>query len=318
MSQLTGRYTGSSESQIQKDLDMIAEIDGKDPAGFTTLVNRTIDITLTNDFWEFNAPQLLISSSYKLSPIYQCFLAALNILDADMFMLRMKVREWMDPALPARKGTEGHHLFPRHYLESVLGLSDNKRINQAANFAPTDWDTNQKISGRPPTDYWPELVAARRGDDEWLERQLYWHALPKDWHELSYDEFLSGRRQLIARVTRDAFDRLGQDRGPLPPVEVGLLEVPASEDRPLSAMFHEGYLLPGDLLDPLDPDHQVDAVITEDGTLQIDGLHEFDSLDDAARYLEVTNISGFEFWALEMDGGLASLSEVMAEGPRNR
>lgn len=316
MSQLTSRYTGSSESQLQKDLDMFAELEAEDATGFTALVNKTIDITLTNDFWEFNAPQMLISSSYKLSPVYQSYLAALNILDADMFMLRMKVREWMDPGLPARKGTEGHHLFPRHYQETILGVTDNKRINQAANFAPTDWDTNQRISGRAPAAYWPELVTARAADNEWLQQQLYWHALPENWHELSYDEFLAQRRQLISQVIRDAFVRLGRDGGAPLPAGKELPVIEAAEDRPLNTMFEEGYLLPGDLLDPLDLDRQIDAVITEDGTIQIDGLHEFDSLDDAARFLEVTNVSGFEFWALEQDGGLAALSEVVANGPR--
>lgn len=152
MSQLTGRYTGSSESQIQKDLDMLAEINGGDADGFARLVEHTIAITVTHDFWEFNAPQSLVSSSFKLSPVYQCYLAALNYLDAEMFMLRMKVREWMDPALPAIKGLKGHHLVPRHYQESFLGITDNKRINQVANFAPTDWQTNLLISDRAPAD----------------------------------------------------------------------------------------------------------------------------------------------------------------------
>lgn len=48
-----------------------------------------------------------------------------------MFMLRMKVREWMDPATPAVLGLEGHHLFPREYQRTALGIRDNKRINIA-------------------------------------------------------------------------------------------------------------------------------------------------------------------------------------------
>jgi len=84
----------------------------------------------------------------------------------------------------------------------------------------------------------------------------------------------------------------------------------------LVTLFDEGYLIPGDQLDPVDPEWVVDAVVTEDGTVQIDGVHEFDSLDEAARFLEVTNVSGFEFWALEQDGGVAPLSEVVSAGPR--
>ncbi|MGO2314020.1 MAG: GmrSD restriction endonuclease domain-containing protein [Brachybacterium tyrofermentans] len=316
MSQLTGRYTGSSESQIQKDLDMFAEIGDGDADGFADLVDQTIAITVTNDFWEFNVPQSLVSSSYKLSPVYQCYLASLNYLDADMFMLRMKVREWMDPALPAIKGLEGHHLVPRHYQESALGTTDTKRINQVANFAPTDWHTNVQISDRAPAEYWPELVRERGGDAGWMERQHYWHALPEQWHLLSYEDFLARRRKLIATVTRDAFEKLGRDGYSLPLAPAGLPVEAAADETSLATLVDEGFLMPGDQLDPVDPDWVVDAIVTEDGTIQIDGVHEFDSLDEAARFLEVTNVSGFEFWALEQDGGLAPLADVVAVGPR--
>ncbi|SJM63116.1 hypothetical protein CZ771_14210 [Actinomycetales bacterium JB111] len=318
MAQLTGRYTGSSESQIQKDLDMFSEIEVGDADGFAHLVGRTLEVSVTNDFWEFNVPQSLVSSSYKLSPVYQCYLAALNFLDADMFMLKMKVREWMDPALPAVKGLEGHHIFPRHYQESVLGITDTKRINQVANFAPTDWHTNLQISDRDPADYWPELVAERGGDTTWMDKQRYWHALPEDWYLLPYDEFLEQRRRLIAAVTRDAFERLCRGSDVQPALSVEVPQEAATDEASLSTLVGEGYLMPGDQLDPVDPEWVVDAVVTDDGTIQIDGIHEFDSLDDAARYLEVTNVSGFEFWALEQDGGLAPLAEVMANGPRDR
>lgn len=316
MSQLTGRYTGSSESQIQKDLDMLSELNDGDADGFAGLLAETTRTTLTNDFWEFNVPQALVSSSYKLSPVYQCYLAALNYLDADMFMLQMKVREWMDPSLPAVKGTEGHHLFPRHYQEKLLGITDNKRINQAANFTPTDWRTNQWISDRSPSDYWPELVAERGGDADWIDRQRYWHALPDNWHQLSYDEFLSKRRKLIAKVIRDAFEQLS--RGGKPPSTLAA-EVPLEvtvDDPSLASLLEDGYLRPGDQLAPIDHDDVVDAVITEDGTVQIDGVDEFDTLDDAARHLGVTNIGGYEFWALSQDGGVAPLPEVVTAGPR--
>ncbi|PPF80904.1 hypothetical protein C5E07_03110 [Pseudoclavibacter sp. RFBJ3] len=311
MSQLTGRYTGSSESQIQKDLDMFADLADRDAEGFLRLVDATISVSVTNDFWEFNAPQLLVSSSHKLSPVYQCYLAALNTLDADMFMIPMKVREWMDPSTPTVKGMEGHHLVPRDYQEKVLGTIDNKRINQAANFAPTDWDTNQRISNRAPAVYWPELLAERGGNADWVAKQHYWHALPRDWHLLPYDEFLEQRRTLIAQVIRDGFARLGPDLGstapdaslPLPQ-EVGIPTLS------LAVLLEQGLLLPGDQLAPLELETDVDAVVTEDGTVMIDGIHEFDDLDEATRSLDVTNISGSQFWALERDGALQPLSEL--------
>lgn len=312
MSQMTSRYTGSSESQLQRDLDMFGTLEPGDAAGFERIIDQTISTTLTADFWAFNVPQWLVSSSTAFSPVYQCYLAALNILNADMFMLRMPVRTWMDPTVPAVKGLEGHHLFPRAYQERVLDIHDIKRINQVANFAPTDWDTNIKISDEPPAEYWPQLVAERGGDAEWLANQYYWHALPDGWETMEYDAFLDARRAKIAQVTKDAFAVLSGGTAALPAQPVVVEDHP-TEDVSLVELFTSGLLNAGDLLDPVDPDWQVDAVVTEDGTIVIDGIHEFDTLDDAARSLGVTNLSGFEFWALERDGGVAPLTDLVAE-----
>ena len=309
MSQLTARYTGSSESQIQKDLDMFEGLEVKDAAAFERAVRDVLTTTLTNDYWEFNVPQNLVSSSMSLSPAYQCYLAALNVLDADMFMIRMKVREWMDPALPAVKGLEGHHLFPRAYQEKALGITDTKRINQAANFAPTDWQTNQLISDRPPHHYWPEILQDRNYGPDWLSRQMYWHALPEEWQLMEYDSFLAARRHLIAQVIRDGYSSIGgaADTRVLDPITTA---TPVASELSLAELLEAGILEPGSLLDPIDPDWAIDAVISEDRTILIDGTHEFDSLDDAARFVGVTNISGFEFWALEVDGGFATMPEL--------
>lgn len=308
MSQLTARYTGSGESQLQKDLDLFRD-NAKDASGFERIIDETIVGTLTQDFWAYQVPQSLITSGPALSPHYQSYLAALNILDADMFMLRMPVRDWMDPGLPAVRGLEGHHLFPREYQRKVLDIQDNKRTNQAANFAPTDWNTNGIISDDPPAVYWPKLVADRGGDADWLTKQRYWHALPEGWEHLEYEEFLAERRKLIAQVIRDGFERLGHDTS-MTQDPVIVAEVPET-DFSLGELISRGLLAPGALLDPVDPEWTVDAVISDDNTVVIDGVHAFDSLDEAARHLGVTNVSGFEFWAVELDDGITPLTELV-------
>ena len=310
MSQLTARYTGSGESQLQKDLDRFSELRPYDSAGFIRISEEVISNELTPDFWAYRVPDALVTSSMALSPAYQCYLAGLNILDADMFMLRMSVRDWMDPSLPIVKGVEGHHVFPRKYQENVLGITDLKRINQAANFAPTDWDTNILISDRDPAEYWPQLVADRGADDAWLAKQRYWHALPESWEFMSYDDFLQQRRRLIAGVIRDAFGRLSQGSGA--DIEIGSGDaIDAPVEPTLKELVGRSILSAGDNLDPVDPGWEVDATISDDGTLVLDGVHVFDSLDEAAHHLGVTNMSGFEFWALETNGGLVPLTDII-------
>lgn len=69
----------------------------------------------------------------------------------------------------------------------------------------------------------------------------------------------------------------------------------AESELTLEELLDGNYLLPGDLLDPIDPDWEVDAVITEERTIRINGDIDFGSLDEAAQHLNVTNLSGFEF-----------------------
>lgn len=317
MSQLTGRYTGSSESQMQKDLDLFANLEEGDAAGFRRMVDRTIEITLTGDYWQFSLPQLLVTSTPKLSPAYQCYLAALNILDAKMFMLEESVRDWMDPALPSVKGTEGHHLFPRKYQEKTLGITDTKIINQAANFAPTDWNTNILISDRAPSDYWPELVQTRSSSSEELAKQAYWHALPPRWDTMEYSEFLESRRLLIAKVIRDAFMKLGSVYSAPQNAITSQSHAPNElQSSGIRELIENGFLIEGDTLRPVDASSQISGEISTDGTLITSDGVEFDTLDEAARHVSDTNFLGIEFWGLVIDDGIAPLEEVFADAPR--
>ena len=174
MSQTTGRYTGSPETRIQQDLDRLDGVENAD--GFVRVLDNVISTVLTQDFWSIRLPEDFISSS--TSPAYQAYLAALNILDADLFMLNGKVRDWTDPSDTSIKNVEGHHLFARAYLRDVLGYTDIKKINQVANFAPTDWATNILISDDPPAAYWPRLVADRNLTGDVLARQQMFHHCP--------------------------------------------------------------------------------------------------------------------------------------------
>lgn len=326
MSQLTSRYTGSGETQLQKDLDRLSDGGVTTAGDFTETLDEAIANELTADFWSYRIPDLLVTSSQALSPAYQCYLAALNNLGAELFMIKMPVTQWMNPAMPTIKGMEAHHLFPRRYQEKVLGITDLKRINQAANFAPTDWDTNILISDRPPAEYWAELVKERAGgDDDWLAKQRYWHALPDDWETLGYNDFLAQRRKLIAEVIRDGFKKIGVGLAPLAgqPASVDVMNLdvePEFEDIAIASLVELGILRPGDNLDPVDGVQQ-DAAVTEDLALRItdaDGrFEEFDSLDAATRHLGFSNVAGIDFWVRDDNPG-TTIGELLQEAHHNR
>src|SRR5690606_28985348 len=139
------------------------------------------------------------------------YYAALNILDADALLSSGKVRDRLDPAITSKKGIERHHLFPRAYLRDVLGIQDNRQINQIANMALVEWNDNIAISDDAPDKYWPEQIDSKPHlTSDRLAIQFNHHALPENWTSLPFPMFLEQRRKLIAAVIRDAFEELSK------------------------------------------------------------------------------------------------------------
>ncbi len=204
MAHAIGRYTGSSESQIEADLNRIRELPEGDPDAFCEALDRIVSDTFTTDYWEITLPNRLDTSSPK-SPPLSAYWAALNILDADMLFSELEVSSMLDPVVTPAKDMERHHLFPRAYLDRI-GVTERARVNAIANMAFVDWSDNLAISDDPPSEYWPKMTADM--DAERLKRQIRWHALPVGWEQLDYDEFCEKRRTLIAGVVKDGFQRL--------------------------------------------------------------------------------------------------------------
>lgn len=208
MAHTTGRYTGSSETQIEADLNRIREIAEGDADGFCEMLDRIVRDTFTTDYWEITLPNRLDTSSAK-SPPLSAYWAALNILDADMLFSDLKVASMLDPLVTPVKDMERHHLFPKAYL-AKLGITDYKQVNAIANMAFVDWSDNIAISDQAPAEYWKAMTDSM--DGERLKRQARWHALPLGWEQLDYGEFCEKRRRLISQVVREGFQRLREGR----------------------------------------------------------------------------------------------------------
>lgn len=205
MASLTGRYSSSPESQIESDLARLRGL--KEPEEFTGALDQVVDDTLTADFWEITLPNALATSAAR-SPSLYAYYAALNLLDARVLLSSMKVHELLDPALKSKKSAvERHHLFPRAHLKAI-GVESLKDVNQIANFALVEWPKNIAISDEDPAIYWPLYSASFSAAD--LERMRFWHALPDNWHQMPYADFLSARRHALAEVVKAGFARLSQ------------------------------------------------------------------------------------------------------------
>ena len=209
MCSLTGRYTGSPESDLEFDLARLREVG--DAAGFVRTLDQVCDAALTSDFWSIRLPNDLATSSSR-SPSLFAYYAALVLEEARALFSDQKVEALLDPSVHSkRSAAERHHLFPKDYLKGI-GVIDQRETNQIANYALLEWEDNTKIGSRGPAEYGPSMLASLKPDE--VVRQYRWHALPDGWETMSYKAFLAARRERMARIISDAYRRLRADRGP--------------------------------------------------------------------------------------------------------
>ena len=306
MAHTTARYSGSFETRFEADMARLSGVSAGDAAGFIAALDAVIDDTLTADYWDITLPNSLATSASK-SPALLAYVAALNILDAEVLLSTSSVRSRLDPAIALKKGIERHHLFPRSYLQKRLGITDVKQINQIANYALVDWSDNIAISDDAPAEYWPAQLAAKQLGGDRLTRQLYWHALPDDWVSLAYDRFLSERRKLMAGVVRGAFARLrAGDYAPEP--SAGAVPTPAEREAAPPSLFE---LLDRDLLPAgtqlVAPAAAVEtlASVLPDGRVYLDG-ELYDDLGELSAAASLVG-NGWTDWVADLPDGRVRL-----------
>lgn len=214
MATLTGRYTGSAESTLEADLALIRGASGA--RAFVRRLKNVCERVLTNDFWTINLPTNLATSAAN-SPSKFAYEAALTLLEAPGLFSKSKVADALDPILQANSSAiERQPLFSRGYL-SKLGITTTAQRNQIANYAYVEWGDNVRIGGQSPAEYLPQI--RQRVSSAELARMYHYHALPENWEQMSYQDFLEARRELMAQVIRDGYQSLAGDSVSGPDVE---------------------------------------------------------------------------------------------------
>ncbi|TDY02860.1 GmrSD restriction endonuclease domain-containing protein [Thiohalophilus thiocyanatoxydans] len=205
MSAVTGRFTGSPESAMEFDLARLRDVDS--PEEFVKRLQHICNITLTNDYWSVTLPNDLATSSPR-SPSLFAYNASLVLLEAPVLFSDAKIAELLDPSLQAqRSAIERHHLFPKNYLAKI-GITSTRETNQIANYAYLEWSDNIKASDDSPSEYLPKLK--NRFSKSTLEAMYRFHALPPEWENMEYREFLEKRRELMAQIIREGYEKLTQ------------------------------------------------------------------------------------------------------------
>lgn len=204
MSILTGRYSGSSESVMDRDIRRIREI------GFLHFYDEIVKANLSDSFWEAALPQNLATTSTRTGGWLVYVAAQIKEANNTLFTNGVKVSDVVTSI------GDIHHIFPKDFLRKEIG-APQRLYNQIANYAYLEKRINIKIGARRPGDYFSEaLDCAESGKPyfgniygkENLMENLSENCIPDGIFDMGaedYESFLSERRLMMANKIRSYF-----------------------------------------------------------------------------------------------------------------
>ncbi|MCD8117381.1 MAG: DUF262 domain-containing protein [Oscillospiraceae bacterium] len=203
MSTITGFYTGSTETEVEKQFADLRTIVSTD--GFVAYLDSIIEKRFTDDYFSYTLPGELNSSSAN-SPAWFGYIAALNVLGTPMLFSTTPLSQYFVLGTSGNKNSvDKHHIFPKHYLE-MIGYNKDRDRNQIANFTYLDYPTNIDIADKPPAEYVSQY--RKKLGEEGYKLACAQNALPDNFENLEYQEFLTQRRLLMAQIVRKAYNKL--------------------------------------------------------------------------------------------------------------
>lgn len=203
MSLLTGRYSGSPESQFDFDIKQVS----KD--GAEKILQSIESGQLSDAFWSAQLIQELDKASVN-NPFLNLFFAAqIKAGDKGFLSTDITVGNMID-----HRG-DIHHLFPREYLKA--NGFERGDYNQIANFVYAQSEINIKVGKKTPKDYMTEVIKQTKGgkmkyggtaDEKTLAENLKQNCIPAGFEEMEfgdYENFLKERRKLMAKKIKDYY-----------------------------------------------------------------------------------------------------------------
>lgn len=205
MSTITGFYTVSTETKVEKQFADLRDIHTANE--FVEYLDSEISNRFTDDYFKYTLPSELNSSS-ATSPAWYGYVAAINVLGTPMLFSTTPLSQYFALGSSGDKSSvDKHHIFPKHYLETI-GYDNDRDRNQIANFTYLDYSTNIDISDAPPEEY-VNRYREKLGN-EGYKLACAQNALPENFGKLTYPEFLKRRRILMAQIIKKAYIKLNQ------------------------------------------------------------------------------------------------------------
>ena len=205
MSTITGFYTGSTESEVEKQFADLRDVHNADE--FVAYLDSVISNRFTDDYFEYSLPAELNSSS-ATSPAWYGYVAAINVLGTPMLFSTAPLSQYFVLGTSGDKNSvDRHHIFPKNYLKEI-GYDNDRDRNQIANFTYLDYATNIDISDTPPAEYVGRY--REKLGEEGYKLACAQNALPENFEQLSYPDFLVQRRLLMAQIVKKAYAELNK------------------------------------------------------------------------------------------------------------
>jgi hypothetical protein len=200
---LWGRFSGSSESFLEKDINVIKETNSIDGLINEMHLYRGSNLSLRPDD---------LSLQGIRSRIYNLFYCAVRAQNA---------KDWTNPAISLYSKNIGynnklqiHHIFPKAFLYKKLNSANSihkAMVNEISNMAFITQQSNMEILDKDPALYLPEI------NIEQLRKQFV-PTNPKYYAVENYEEFLEERRKLLCVGLNKFLDKyyVNKDKSSIP------------------------------------------------------------------------------------------------------
>ncbi len=189
-SAMWGRFSGSTESTLDADLEVITEIEHGTDRLFEQL--RLWHGSLRVEPAHFRGWSLG-------ARFYPVLYALTRVGEAKDWGTGLPLKSSL---LGKMSALEVHHIFPKSLLYSKE--FKKSQVNAVANYCFLTKDTNLQIGARPPCEYFFEVEEKHPGAlaSQWIPKD------PELWRTENYLQFLEERRRLLAEAANELIDEL--------------------------------------------------------------------------------------------------------------
>lgn len=200
---ITSFYSNSPESKVERQMADLRQVKTADQ--FIQYLDESVKREMNDSYFSISLIENLTSSSAN-SPVWYGYIAALNIIGHPMLFSTSTLSSFMVLGADGmKKSIDKHHIFPKHYLETI-GIEDDRERNQLANFTYLDYQTNIDISDDAPSMYIDRYK--QKLGIETYEEHCRNNALPIGFESMEYADFLIERRKLMAEIIKKAYNKL--------------------------------------------------------------------------------------------------------------